>query len=98
MPPKRIPIADARDFSRKHEQRQVIIVSWDGETTHVITYGKSIQDCDQAALGGEKIMQMLKFEKWQAIPSRVRVLQQRVQQLEDRLQTLGWHQENETTG
>lgn len=51
-PAARIPIAAAKRIAEEFGQRQVVLVTWDGETTHVVTYGKSVADCEQAAQGG----------------------------------------------
>jgi len=73
--PKNIPISAARSFAETHVLRQVIICAWDGKNTHVVTYGKSIEDCDQAALGGDKIKAALGWpEDVNCVPSRVKAL------------------------
>jgi hypothetical protein len=53
--PKRIPIAAAKRIATDHDLRQVILVAWDGKLMHVVTYGKSVEDCDQAAQGGNRV-------------------------------------------
>lgn len=84
--PKRIPIAAARRFAREHNLRQVIVVAWDGELSHVVTYGKTVEDCDQAALGGNKVKTALGWpESLHAEPSRVRKLKARIAELEHQL-------------
>lgn len=54
---KRVPIAVARRIATELDLDQVIIVAFSKKTgmTHVVTYGKSIDDCEQAAQGGNKI-------------------------------------------
>lgn len=56
---KRIPITAAKGIAQAHGLRQVILLGWDGERTHVVTYGKSMQDCRQAAEGGNKLKRAL---------------------------------------
>jgi hypothetical protein len=56
---KRIPVSTAKRVADKMGLRQVILIGWDGTHTHIVTYGKSIEDCAQVAAGGN----MLK-EKW----------------------------------
>ncbi len=81
---KRIPIKSAKSFAKEHGLRQVIIVAWDGEQTHVVTFGETITDCDQAAMGGDFVKKALGWpEKLNAAPSRVRALQKRVRELEE---------------
>jgi len=58
---KNIPITEAKTISQKHGFQQVIIVAWDSETstTSVVTYGKSLEDCEQAAMGGNLVKKSL---------------------------------------
>ncbi len=57
--PKRIPIAAAKRFAEEHGLQQVIVLAWDGERTHCVTYGKTAKDCEQAADGGNKLKRAL---------------------------------------
>lgn len=59
MPAKRIPVAAAKRVAEDYGQRQVVIVTWDGETTHVVTYGATVADCAQAAEGGNFVKRAL---------------------------------------
>lgn len=72
--PEKLPIADAKEFADRRNLRQVIVIAWDGERTHCVTYGKTAEDCDQAALGAERLKQALKWPEWQSEPSRVKRL------------------------
>ena len=84
--PKRVPISAVREFAKGHDLRQVIVLAWDGELTHVVTYGKTAEDCDQAAQGGDRLKKTLGWpESLNAAPSRVRALQRRVEELEAEL-------------
>ena len=71
--PKRIPIAAAKRLAAQYGLSQVIIGAWDGERTHVVTYGKSLKDCEQAAKGGNLFKKAMGWpeEKCQDMPSRV---------------------------
>lgn len=54
--PKRIPIKAARDIATAHNCRQVIVLAFDDQgRTHVVTYGRSVKDCQQAAEGGNRL-------------------------------------------
>lgn len=44
-----IPVATARAVAEKHGLRQVLLIGWDGESVHVVTYGKTKKDCELAA-------------------------------------------------
>lgn len=83
---KRVPVSIAKEVADKIGARQVILCCWDGTTNHIVTYGKTVEDCAQAAEGGN----MLKV-KWGwpastfAEPSRVKKLQNRIKELEAQL-------------
>lgn len=47
--PKRIPIATAKYVAEKHDLKQVLLIGYDGELVHVVTYGKTKADCEAAA-------------------------------------------------
>jgi len=51
--PKRIPIATAKAVAEKHDLSQVLVIGWDGVSTHVVTYGKTKADCAAAAQAQE---------------------------------------------
>lgn len=61
MSVKRIPISAAKEIADKYEQNQVIIVTFDKSEnrTHVVTYGKTIEECKQAAQGGNFVKKAL---------------------------------------
>lgn len=62
------------EIAHKRGLRQIILLAWDGDLSHVVTYGKSIEDCDQAAQGGEKMKKLMGWPNWEAQPSRVKKL------------------------
>lgn len=47
--PKRIPITTARYVAEKHGLQQCLLIGYDGERVHVVTYGKTREDCAKAA-------------------------------------------------
>lgn len=47
--PKRIPIATAKLVAEKHDLKQILLIGYDGELVHVVTYGKTKADCEAAA-------------------------------------------------
>jgi len=51
--PKRIPITTAKRVAEQHDLRQVILIGFDGENTHIVTYGKTKADCAAAACAQE---------------------------------------------
>jgi len=57
----RIPIAVAKALSEAHQLPQVIIVAWDGSREHVVTYGTTLGDADNAAQGGNLVRDALQW-------------------------------------
>lgn len=62
---KRIPISWAKKIAKELGYTQVVIHAYDNETgtQHVTTYGKTINDCDNAAKGGNAIKKLLKWDE-----------------------------------
>lgn len=54
---KPIPIKVAKDIANSHDWAIVTVVAWDAVTgkQHVTTYGKSKQECEWAAMLGNRI-------------------------------------------
>jgi serine protease inhibitor ecotin len=73
---KNIPIKTARDISKTYDKDQVIVLTWDKThgKTHVTTYGKTLEDCKQAAYGGNLVKRALGWpdELCQAKPKRIK--------------------------
>lgn len=72
--PKRLPIKIARDIGKKSDLKQVIIIAWDGTLTHVVTWGKTLDDCIGAAAAGNAYKVALGFppEKCKDMPARAK--------------------------
>lgn len=73
--PQRIPIKAAREVAKDYSCRQVIVLAWDGELTHIVTYGESTEDCAQAAAGGNMLKQKWGWPECNDQPSRVKKLE-----------------------
>ncbi len=58
---KQVPIKMGRAIAEAYNQDQVVIVCFNKEhsKTSVTTYGKTVEDCDQAALGGNMVKRAL---------------------------------------
>jgi hypothetical protein len=56
-----VPIDAAKRIANEFEKDQVVIVCWDKRhgKTHVTTYGKTIEECEQAAQGGNFVKKAL---------------------------------------
>jgi hypothetical protein len=73
---KGIPISVAKRIAAEYNKNQVIIVTWDEKygKTHVTTYGKTIKECEQAAIGGNFVKRALGWpdEKCHDKPKRLK--------------------------
>ena len=45
----KIPVTAAEHVAKEFELHQVLLIGWDGERVHVVTYGKTKADCEAAA-------------------------------------------------
>jgi len=65
MSENRLPLEAARDVLEKYDLDQVILIARDhggqsfGPIVHSVTYGKTKQDCDMAAVDGEKLRRVI---------------------------------------
>jgi len=85
--PRYLPIAAAKSVSEKYGCRQVILLAWDGERTHVVTYGETPDDCERAALGGNMLKKKWGWPECNDQPSRVRKLEAENAELRARLES-----------
>lgn len=90
---KRIPIDAVKQIGQNYGYNQVIVISWDKETgiTSVATWGKTLEDCDQAASGGNLIKSKIlnwKKELCQCEPSRVIKLKNEISALKKQRRSL----------
>lgn len=46
---KRIPIMTAKEVATKYDLKQVLLIGWDGDKVHIVTYGATKDDCRKAA-------------------------------------------------
>lgn len=77
----RIPVKAAKEIAQQYDCRQVILLAWDGSYTHVVTYGKTADDCSQAADGGNMLKQKWGWPECNDQPSRVQRLEAEVARL-----------------
>lgn len=84
---KGIPIKAAKDLAKQYDLKQVIILAWDGEREHCVTFGKTLEDCDQAAESGNCIKRILGWPEslCSSVPSRIVRLKRRIEELEKQL-------------
>lgn len=81
-----IPIKALNELSQKYGYDHIIVFATKEKMQYVATYGRTIEECDQAAQFGDKMKDGLGWpESLHAAPSRVRALQKRVKELEAQL-------------
>jgi hypothetical protein len=86
----RIPVKAAKDFANEHALRQVVIFAFDGKACHCVTYGSSVEDCDQAATAGNRLKTALGWpDSLMSEPSRVKALKSEIKKLKDQITKLG---------
>jgi len=70
------------------DQKYLIVLAWDGERTHIVTWGKTLEDCSLAADGGNRLKEKWGWPESNDQPSRVRNLQQENKALQQALPLL----------
>lgn len=79
-----IPWQEAKAIADEYQQDMVVIVTYDieGQRTHVITYGKSIEASDYAAAGGDFVKKALGWPEsvCNNLPPRVQKLADAIEQ------------------
>jgi hypothetical protein len=74
----RLPIAALKDLANRYRYDVVIVYTYDAtsRTQHVATWGRTIEQCDQAAQWGDRMKDALGWpESLHAAPNRVKKLQ-----------------------
>jgi hypothetical protein len=85
----RIPVKAAKQVAEEHNLSQVILLGWDGKTTHIVTYGKTVEDCDMAAQGANYLKSLWNWPESTLVdPHRVEKLKVRIEELEREIQAI----------
>jgi hypothetical protein len=85
----RIPIKAAKDLAKAYDLSHVVILAYheDTNTEHVVTYGRTVEQCSQSADFGNTLKTALGWpESLHAQPSRVKKLKARIAELEKQLE------------
>lgn len=73
---RRIPVSDAKRIADAHGYDQVVIWAWDKRSgnQHVTTYGRSVPDCEQAAIAGNNVKRAAGWpeSECKSVPARAR--------------------------
>lgn len=79
---KNVPITAAKAIAKAYDKDQVIVITWDKKhgKTHVTTFGKTLDDCEQAAKGGNAFKKAMGWpdKLCNAVPARVRTRQHKI--------------------
>ena len=59
--PKHISVSSIAAYSKPLGLKQAIRTAWDGERTHVVTWGHDAEQCAQAAVGGNRVKAALNW-------------------------------------
>lgn len=82
----KIPIKALKEMSKAYKLDHIIIFATGGDTQYVATYGRTIDECSEAADFGNVMKDKLGWpESLHQQPSRVRKLQTRIKELEAQL-------------
>jgi len=78
MKNKQIPISAAKQLSEKYEYPEIVIFAYDPDTRmqHVTTYGKTKEQCEDAAKAGNYLKLVLGWpeELCNAKPSKINII------------------------
>lgn len=89
---KRIPISALRLFAKLQGLDVAILLGWCQENNlqHVVTWGRTADMCDSAALMGNKVKELAGWppEECNAEPSRVKKLKEENARLKERIKEL----------
>jgi len=88
----KIPVSDLEALAEKRDLSHVIVLAHDldGKTDHVATYGRTIEQCSEAADFGNKMKDALGWpESLHAQPPRVTLLQIDIDAANEYLDQLG---------
>jgi hypothetical protein len=84
--PETIPVLAAEDICKAYGCSQAIVLAFDGERTHVVTYGTTAEDAAMAAAGGNTLKQAMNWPaEFQAKSAKVKALKDRIAALEAEL-------------
>ena len=88
----RIPIKRMEELSKRYNLSHIVLFAHEGEgnTHHIVTYGRTTEGCGQAADFANKLKEALGWPEELLLeqPSRVKRLQNRIIELEDELMRL----------
>ena len=61
--PNRIPVTSAMKFAKQHGLTHILIFAHDGKLDHIVTWGHTIEACVQTADYGNKLKDILGWNK-----------------------------------
>jgi hypothetical protein len=67
---KKLPVTAAKNVAEAYGLKQVILMAWDGELTHVVTWGQTQDDCAMAAEGGNYLKEKMGWPTFDDQPPR----------------------------
>lgn len=80
---KKIPVKALREFCQAQGLQVAVLLGWGSGVQHIVTWGKTIEQCAAAAESGNKLKAAIGWpESLHAEPPRVKKLQNRIKELE----------------
>lgn len=49
----KLPVKMAEKIAKEYDLRQVVVIAFDGELQHCVTYGRTTAECEMAAIAGK---------------------------------------------
>lgn len=93
----RLPIKALKELAQRYGYSHVIVYAYDSTNNmqHIATYGRTIGECDQAAQFGDMMKDALHWpESLHAVPNRVKLLQDMLTQMEEKLRMYEAQEDN----
>lgn len=85
----KIPVKALKEMSKAYKLDHIIVFATGEKTQYIATYGRTIDECSEAADFGNVLKDKLGWpESLHQQPSRVRKLQARIKELEAQVESL----------
>ncbi len=82
----KISIKSLKELSQQYNLDHIIVFATEGKEQFIATFGRNLQECDEAAQFGDKLKDTMGWpESLHASPSRVKALQKENKELKEKL-------------
>lgn len=59
---RKLPVKMTEKIAKEYDLRQVVVIAFDGESQHCVTYGRTKMECEKAAAAGKFWGQILRLD------------------------------------